>query len=315
MVGTEDSDYGSDVDEVMLENVLCSCARPGLTTVAKTDKALLAPPNDNEYGSEVDERDFDEGGSDYGPDIDSTTAERLLLTATPARRRAAPPQDMQSLGNCVGQTKSPLLSLTPELRNLIYEKTLEKFTAEWIPCKFYEPPSVLLACKQIYIEAISIYYSTATFRASDFNTLDKRIRRLRYCHRRLFRNIDIDTQQQYIKRGPPLCGTEKRHWIHRSEKFAELELTKVRNLFQTSTFKELNLRSLRASIKLPNGEIVWSEEPALALALYHEKQSEEKWPPRLRRSTLSRVTLSEQDIADGMWSSTLQAFVLVIPDD
>ncbi len=192
MASVEDSDYGSDLDEVMLEKVLGSCARPGLTTVAKTGKAL-APPDDGEYGSEIDERDFDEGVSDYGSDIDSTTAERRLLSATPARCQAAPPKDMQSLGNCVGQTKSPLLSLTPELRNLIYEKTFEDFTADWIPCKFYAPPSLLLACKQIYVEAISVFYSTATFRASDFNTLDKRIRRLRYCHRRLVRNIDIDT--------------------------------------------------------------------------------------------------------------------------
>ncbi|KAK0925872.1 hypothetical protein LTR57_004476 [Friedmanniomyces endolithicus] len=226
MASVEDSDYGSDLDEVMLEKVLGSCARPGLTTVAKTGKAL-APPDDGEYGSEIDERDFDEGVSDYGSDIDSTTAERRLLSATPARCQAAPPKDMQSLGNCVGQTKSPLLSLTPELRNLIYEKTFEDFTADWIPCKFYAPPSLLLACKQIY--------------------------------------------QQFIKRGPPLRWTEKKHWVHRSEKYAELELTRVHHLFQTSTFKELNLRSLRASIKLPNGEIVWSEEPTKALALYNEK--------------------------------------------
>jgi len=192
MAGIEDSDYGSDLDEVMLGKVLSSCARPGLPTVAKAGKRL-ALPNDSEYGSEVDERDFDEGVSDYGSDIDSTTAERLLLAATPVRRRAAPPKDMQSLGNCVGQMKSPLLSLTPELRNLIYEKVFEDFTADWIPCKFYAPPSVLLTCKQTYVEAISVFYSTATFRASDFNTLDKRIRRLRYCHRRLVRNIDIDT--------------------------------------------------------------------------------------------------------------------------
>ncbi|KAK0874907.1 hypothetical protein LTR87_011233 [Friedmanniomyces endolithicus] len=259
MASVEDSDYGSDLDEVMLEKVLGSCARPGLTTVAKTGKAL-APPDDGEYGSEIDERDFDEGVSDYGSDIDSTTAERRLLSATPARFQAAPPKDMQSLGNCVGQTKSPLLSLTPELRNLIYEKTFEDFTADWIPCKFYAPPSLLLACKQIYVEAISVFYSTATFRASDFNTLDKRIRRLR-------------------------------------------------------TFKELNLRSLRASIKLPNGEIVWSEEPTKALALYNEKNEKKPWPPIRRRCTLPRVTLSDQDLADGMWSSTLQAFVLVIHDD
>jgi len=270
MAGVEESDYGSDLDEVILERVLGSCARPGLTTVAKAAKRL-ALPNDSKYGSEVDERDFDEGVSDYGSDIDSTTAERLLLNATPVRRRAAQPKDMQSLGNCVGQMKSPLLSLTPELRNIIYEKVLEDFTADWIPCKFYAPPSVLLTCKQTYVEAISVFYSTATFRASDFNTLDKRIRRLRYCHRRLVRSIDVDTQQQFIKRGHPLRWTEKKHWVHRSEKYAELELTRVRNLFKTGPFRELNLRSLRASIELPNGETVWSEDPTKALALYYEK--------------------------------------------
>ncbi|KAK0254580.1 hypothetical protein LTR91_017296 [Friedmanniomyces endolithicus] len=314
MAGIEDSDYGSDLDEVMLGKVLSSCARPGLPTVAKAGKRL-ALPNDSEYGSEVDERDFDEGVSDYGSDIDSTTAERLLLAATPVRRRAAPPKDMQSLGNCVGQMKSPLLSLTPELRNLIYEKVFEDFTADWIPCKFYAPPSVLLTCKQTYVEAISVFYSTATFRASDFNTLDKRIRRLRYCHRRLVRSIDVDTQQQFIKRGHPLRWTEKKHWVHRSEKYAELELTRVRNLFKTGPFKELNLRSLRASIELPNGETVWSEDPTKALALYYEKNEKAPRPPRWRGGTLSRVTLSEQDLAAGMWSSTLQTFVLVILDD
>ncbi|KAK1075404.1 hypothetical protein LTR74_000366 [Friedmanniomyces endolithicus] len=314
MAGIEDSDYGSDLDEVLLGKVLSSCARPGLPTVAKAGKRL-ALPNDSEYGSEVDERDFDEGVSDYGSDIDSTTAERLLLAATPVRRRAAPPKDMQSLGNCVGQMKSPLLSLTPELKNLIYEKTFEDFTVEWIPCKFYEPPSLLLACKQVYVEAISVFYSAATFRASDFNTLDKRLRRLRYCHRRLVRNIDVDTQQQFIKRGHPSRWTEKKHWVHRSEKYAELELTRVRNLFKTSPFKELNLRSLRASIELPNGETVWSEDPTKALALYYEKNEKVPRPPKWRGRTNSRVTLSEQDLADGMWSSTLQAFILVIPDD
>ncbi|KAK1059201.1 hypothetical protein LTR12_000625 [Friedmanniomyces endolithicus] len=316
MAGVEDSDYGSDLNEIMLEKVLSSCARPGPTTVAKAAKGL-ALPNDSEYGSEVDERDFDEGVSDYGSDIDSTTAERLLLNATPVRRRAAPPKDLQSLGNCVGQMKSPLLSLTPELRNLIYEKTFEEFTVEWIPCKFYEPPSILLACKQVYVEAISVFYSTATFRASDFNTLDKRIRRLRYCHRRLVRRLEIDTQQQFAKRGPPLRWTEKKHWAaQRSEQHAELELARVRNLFKTRPFKELNLRSLRASIKLPNGETVWSEDSVKALALYNEKQNEKPpWPPRWRGGTVPRVTLSDQHLANGVWSSTLQAFVLVIPDD
>ncbi|TKA75592.1 hypothetical protein B0A55_06350 [Friedmanniomyces simplex] len=316
MAAVDDSDYGSDVDELALGKVLSSCAKPGLN-LAKAGK-VPALEDDSDYGSDIDETVLAEDDSDYGSDIDSTIAERLLLNVTPVRRRAAQPKDMQSLSNCAEQAKSNLLSLAPELRNLIYEKLFEEFTAEWVRCKFYAPPSVLLACKQIYGEAITVFYGTATFRAKSFNILDKRIRRLRYCYRRLIRKLDIDTQEHFTKLGCWVYLSKEQGSIKRSEEYAENELTKVRDLCKTSSLKELDLRSLRASIKLPSGETLWSEEPTKALADYEEarrKTKKEPVPTRPTSETVTRVTLFDKDWADGVWSNSLQTFVLLIPDD
>ncbi|KAK3621682.1 hypothetical protein LTR56_022649 [Elasticomyces elasticus] len=303
MAGLDDSDYGSDVDEQALDAVLSSCSKASFTT-----RALAAD----------DESDIE---TCYGSDIDET-AELVLLYPTPTRPPIVqPPKDMQSLGISADQSKSSLMALPPELRNLIYEKLFEEFVADWIPCKFYTQPHMLLACKQIYGEAISVFYCTATFRAQNYNMLEKRIRRLRLCHRRLVQNLDIDTQADFEKLGGFLYLSEEKRYIKEVDKYAEIELSKIRGLLKSSSLKELQIQSLRASIKLPNGEIIWCANPTKALTAYEdaEKQKKSKAPAPAKSTTadgtVTRVTISDHDWADGVWSSSLQTFVLIVPDD
>ncbi|KAK5722873.1 hypothetical protein LTR17_014176 [Elasticomyces elasticus] len=300
MAGLDDSDYGSDVDEQALD-ALSSCSKPSFTP-----RALAAD----------DESDIE---TCYGSDIDET-AELVLVNPTPTRPPIVqPPKDMRSLGTFADQSKSSLMSLPPELRNLIYEKLFEDFVADWIPCKFYTQPNLLLACKQIYGEAISVFYCTATFRAHNYNMLEKRIRRLRLCHRRLVQNLDIDTQADFEKLGGFLYLSEEKRYIKEVDEYAEIELSKIRELLKTSSLKELQIQSLRASMKLPNGEIVWCADPTKALTAYEEAEKKKiKAPapakPTSADGTITRVTISDHDWADGVWSSSLQTFVLIVPD-
>ncbi|KAK4902268.1 hypothetical protein LTR27_001171 [Elasticomyces elasticus] len=303
MADRDDSDYGSDVDEQALDAVLSSCSKASFTT-----RALVAD----------DESDIE---TCYGSDIDET-AELVLVNPTPTRAPIAqPPKDMRSLGTSADQSKSSLMSLPPELRNLIYEKLFEDFTAKWIPCKFYTQPNLLLACKQIYGEAISVFYCTATFRAQNYNILEKRIRRLRLCHRRLVKNLDIDTQAGWAKMTICLILSGQGRTIKEAVQYAEFELERVQKLLKTSSMKELRIESLRASIKLPNAETIWCADPTKALIAYEdaEKQKKSKAPAPAKSTTaggtVTRVNISDHDWADGVWSSSLQTFVLIVPDD
>lgn len=72
----------------------------------------------------------------------------------------------------------PLLHLPAELRNLIWKHAFETFvdlvvTVNRVKKRWDEPPQtaisgLLLACRQIYDEAIAICYSWTTFRSIDY---------------------------------------------------------------------------------------------------------------------------------------------------
>lgn len=62
-------------------------------------------------------------------------------------------------------TQVPLLALPPELGNAVYELAFDGAVLE-----VYQPltsPSLLLTCKQINDEALSIFYTSVTFQAQD----------------------------------------------------------------------------------------------------------------------------------------------------
>ncbi|KAK3066709.1 hypothetical protein LTR53_016828 [Teratosphaeriaceae sp. CCFEE 6253] len=286
----DDDCYGSEPDDRALSRILSIC-----------DKAhsYQEIEHDSDYGSELD----DDVGSDHGSDVDDSTVEILLARATPLRQRAAAPTDMRTLGVCALQTGSTLLDLPPELRNLIFETLFEDYIAEWTFGKFCKSPNILLACKRIYVEAISVFYCRATFRAQSLKLLESRLRRLRFTREGGF-IADWETTPR------PKAVT--------IEEFAECYLTSLRDLLrQASSLKELKIRSLRASIRLPNSTLVWTSEPTNALRAYKAAQEEQEKGSKSRESgkpTVARVPLADNDWADGLWSSSLQTFVIVIPD-
>ncbi|KAK3110783.1 hypothetical protein LTR53_014580 [Teratosphaeriaceae sp. CCFEE 6253] len=303
----DDDCYGSEPDDRVLSRILSICEKA---------HSYQEIEHDSDYGSELD----DDVGSDYGSDVDDSTVEKLLARATPLRQRAAAPTDMRTLGVCALQTGSTLLDLPPELRNLIYETLFEDHIAEWTFGKFCKSPNILLACKRIYIEAISVFYCRATFRAQSLKLLESRLRRLRSCHRRMITRLDIDTQHSFTREGGFIAdwGTTPRPKVVTIEEFAECYLTSFRDLLrQASSLKELKIRSLRASIRLPNSQLVWTSEPTNALRAYKAAQEEQEKKSKWRESgkpTVARVPLTDNDWADGVWSSSLQTFVIITPD-
>lgn len=60
------------------------------------------------------------------------------------------------------QSNSPFFKLPPELRNAIYGTVFQNHTIEVVSAERNlkaQPPGLLVACKQVYTEAVEIFYS------------------------------------------------------------------------------------------------------------------------------------------------------------
>lgn len=88
------------------------------------------------------------------------------------------------LDNAADQTGSRLLGLPAELRNRIYEMaffdtvvvlpSIKKVS----PKGLFKGPGILLACKQTYAEAVTLYYTLPTFEAYTGSRLSRWLRRI-----------------------------------------------------------------------------------------------------------------------------------------
>ena len=93
----------------------------------------------------------------------------MSLSLTEKKKPITP--KISTLHGVQGQSKSTLLGLPPDLRNIIYELCLPG-TCE-VPNAsasnrhgYYQGPALLLSCKQAYAEGINIFYHETAFRFS-----------------------------------------------------------------------------------------------------------------------------------------------------
>lgn len=80
---------------------------------------------------------------------------------TPKRCRDAPPTIFGPT-DMTDQSASPIFKLPPELRNAIYSLVFQDHTVEVVSVERYlkaQPPGLLITCKQLYTEAVEVYYS------------------------------------------------------------------------------------------------------------------------------------------------------------
>ncbi|KAK4618035.1 hypothetical protein CLAFUW4_12211 [Fulvia fulva] len=104
----------------------------------------------------------------------TTTMEHLTLrpdqnsTASPAtlrRRSSLVPSLSFPKSYTLQEPKSPFLKLPAEIRNVIYTDLFQDQEARIRPD--YTLPGLLTSCKQLYTEAIGLYYNLTTFRCLD----------------------------------------------------------------------------------------------------------------------------------------------------
>jgi hypothetical protein len=250
----EESDYGSDFDANEVENArvhIFHQSRSG--NECHYEQLRTLPPLDLD--------------SDYGSDFDIEAVENTHTKGHFAKASVRIRPDLQALGEFATQTSSNLLTLPPEIRNLFYEAIFEDFTAELIPMQWYESPSILRVCRQLYGEAISIFYSTATFRARSSKILERRLSRLRMSHRRLVRKVQVDSVNNEevipIPANIPLWNHKMVPLCIKSALKAETAIHRCRESFQK--YKDIRLTRVEASIETRDGTILWSSDPTLVL--------------------------------------------------
>ncbi|KAK3678798.1 hypothetical protein LTR78_001251 [Recurvomyces mirabilis] len=249
---SQDTNYGSDVDPAIVDPEVVDISDGNDETDYGSDDGLVVAEH------EVITISDDDSESDYGSDIDHATAEQLYGIAS------------------ISQPSCALLQLPPELRDLFYEKAFEDFTAEWTTGQWFKPPGILFSCKQIFSEAINIFYNTATFQTCSYNMLERRLLRLRYQHRRLVSKIQLDSASQgVLSNESTLRSTfvalvahgalHKPHHI-KSAQQAEDDVAKVRALLgKNRNLREVRLVKLEASVKDLHGGIIWTEDPTSVL--------------------------------------------------
>ncbi|KAK4556725.1 hypothetical protein LTR86_006296 [Recurvomyces mirabilis] len=267
---SQETDYGAGVDPAVVEPEIIGISDDDDETDYGSDDGLIVA----EHG--VITISDNESESDYGSDIDPATAEQLYGIASSQNLRLQLPQDRRRLGRTVSQPNCLLLQLPPELRNLFYEKAFEDFIAEWTTGQWFKSPGILFSCKQIFDEAINVFYNTVTFQASSHNILERRLLRLRYQHRRLVCKLRIDSASQTafiedtllrtIVAGLVAQGAQRKPYHIKSAQQAEDAVAKVRALLgKNRNLREIKLVKLEASVKDSHGGIIWTEDPTSVL--------------------------------------------------
>ncbi|KAK5115621.1 hypothetical protein LTR85_009792 [Meristemomyces frigidus] len=106
------------------------------------------------------------------------------------------------------QTESPLFDLPPELRNTIYELTLMGSTTlvglrEDDDSVLIELPCLLRSCKQIYVEAILVFYHLTPFYSRYAYNIVCWLKALHPRYRKAISEIRLETnKQQWVLHTP-----------------------------------------------------------------------------------------------------------------
>ncbi|KAK5111469.1 hypothetical protein LTR62_004921 [Meristemomyces frigidus] len=285
MASTQDSDYGFDIDDATLTKILEAITPASSPAKQRSPREVITISDD-------------EDDSEYGSDIDNHNAEQLQSIALTRDLCAQREQKHTLSQDSVYQPESPLLALPPELRNLIYEHAFDRFSARFEFAKWYPPPGILLSCKQVYHESLSIFYATAAFRSTSRNLIEQRLLRLRRRHRKLVSRLQLDcarglgvsyrTVWAYnFGKGRPVSYQElvqptassladSLKPIHiRSTEKAEEEYAKVLSMLSSNRhLREIRLEKLYVSVLDPSGQVFWTSEPSRELARYSRKEDE-----------------------------------------
>ncbi|KAK4494819.1 hypothetical protein PRZ48_014175 [Zasmidium cellare] len=108
-------------------------------------------------------------------------------------------------------TDSPLLNLPPELRNNIYELVFTNTTINFNTTATRRPPSLLLSCKQIYTEAVTVYYAEATFVSNEpQKAIIAHIQTLPPKSRKALRNVVLGVSDANQETPCPGCAGTRR---------------------------------------------------------------------------------------------------------
>ena len=89
------------------------------------------------------------------------------------------------------------MGLAPELPNKVYGSVFDDHIVTFHRDKWYKPPGILFASRQIHREAVRVFYATATFTATSVYVLQHRMARVKDYGLASLYHVRLDTLQVF----------------------------------------------------------------------------------------------------------------------
>ncbi|KAK4494391.1 hypothetical protein PRZ48_014689 [Zasmidium cellare] len=191
----------------------------------------------------------------------------------------------KKMSNMADQTGCRLLGLPPELRNNIYELVFSG-TTHTIPShesrinyrrmKKHPAPGLLLACKQIHVETISMFYAQTAFYIEDHWNLPLWLKKIGPIRQRQintihFKQPDPEYFRSYGARHDSKSQKRIRAWGAESVRNRRRLLKEIRD-----SDAILDSSKVFVNVSLPGTKTYWSNEPKKITQMFAEKLRETK---------------------------------------